>query len=129
MIEEDIKIVKELIENSNIEDMDMNNCFGGEHLEALENILNELERLQKENKTLIKENEKLKILHTNIHGMRSGKELLDKYINDSIPKQLIRDKIEELEKYIYIGKNAPQDFLQYRIKAKIQVLEELLGDE
>ena len=45
---------------------------------------------------------------------------------DFIPKSKIKEKIEELEKYIYKGENAPQDFLQYRVKAKIQVLQELL---
>lgn len=43
-----------------------------------------------------------------------------------ILKSKIKEKIEELEKYIYKGENAPQDFLQYRIKAKIQALQELL---
>ena len=46
-----------------------------------------------------------------------------------IPKKTIKDKIKELEKYIYTGENAPQDFLQYRVKAKIQGYKELLGDE
>ena len=46
-MEEDIKILKELIENANIEDMDMNDCFGGEHLEAIENILARLEQDEK----------------------------------------------------------------------------------
>ena len=38
---------------------------------------------------------------------------------ESVPYSTIKEKIEELEKYIYKGENAPQDFLQYRIKAKI----------
>lgn len=37
--EENIKRLEELIENANIEDADMNNCFGGEHIEAIENLL------------------------------------------------------------------------------------------
>lgn len=45
---------------------------------------------------------------------------------DNISIQKVKDKIEELEKWIYTGENAPQDFLQYRIKAKIQVLQELI---
>lgn len=46
-----------------------------------------------------------------------------------ISKDKIREKIKELERYIYTGKNALQDFLQYRVKAKIQGYKELLGDE
>ena len=40
-IEEDIEILEEMIENANIENMDMNNCFGGEHIEAIEHILSD----------------------------------------------------------------------------------------
>ena len=46
-----------------------------------------------------------------------------------IAKDVIEEKIKELQPYIYEGKNAPQDFLQYRVKAKIQGYKELLGDE
>ena len=49
-------------------------------------------------------------------------------IKNSISKEKIKEKIEELKTYIYKGENAPQDFLQYRIKAKIQVLQELLKE-
>lgn len=44
-------------------------------------------------------------------------------------RENIQDKIEELKKFIYTGENAPQDFLQYRVKAKIQALQELLESE
>ena len=44
-------------------------------------------------------------------------------------KRKFEEKIEELKPYIYQGENAPQDFLQYRVKAKIQVLQELLEKE
>ena len=52
-IEEDIKILEEMIENANIENMDMNNCFGGEHIEAIEYILSDYKRILKENKELL----------------------------------------------------------------------------
>lgn len=39
MEDKDIKIIEELIKNANIEDMDMNDCFGGEHIESLEKLL------------------------------------------------------------------------------------------
>lgn len=51
------------------------------------------------------------------------------YIKENyISKEAIREKIKELESYIYESKNAPQDFLQYRVKAKIQGYKELLGE-
>lgn len=136
-IKEDIKRIKEFIHETAIYYIGMPS--------ALTNMLNELERLQKENKKLIldnleyrriqnifdertyrkkyleerrkeepnllypdadeiykryyelkRENEKLKRLHINIQGMRNGKELLNKYITDSIPKSVIQDKIEKL---------------------------------
>ena len=52
-IEEDIKILEEMIENANIENMDMNNCFGGEHIEAIEYILSDYIWILKENKELL----------------------------------------------------------------------------
>ena len=51
-IEEDMKILEEMIENANIENMDMNDCFGGEHIEAIEHILSDYKRVLKENEEL-----------------------------------------------------------------------------
>lgn len=59
-IEEDIKILEEMIENANIENMDMNNCFGGEHIEAIEHILSDYRRVLKENEQLRTEMNSLK---------------------------------------------------------------------
>lgn len=59
-IEEDMKILEEMIENANIENMDMNDCFGGEHIEAIEHILSDYKRVLEINKVLLKENEILK---------------------------------------------------------------------
>ena len=47
-IEEDIKTIEKMIKNANIENMDMNDCFGGEHIEAIEHILSDYKKLQKE---------------------------------------------------------------------------------
>ena len=70
---------------------------------------------------VLEENEELKNLANNKQWISPC------YVAQNyIPKSKIKDKIEELEKYIYKGENAPQDFLQYRIKAKIQVLQELM---
>lgn len=60
---EDIKILEEMIENANIENMDMNDCFGGEHIEAIEHILSDYKRVLKENE------EKNKIIDSMIKVM------------------------------------------------------------
>ena len=57
---EDIKILEEMIENANIENMDMNDCFGGEHIEAIEHILSDYKRVLKENEQLRTEVNRLK---------------------------------------------------------------------
>ena len=59
-IKEDIKVLEEMIENANIENMDMNDCFGGEHIEAIEHILSDYKRVLEINEVLLKENEELK---------------------------------------------------------------------
>ena len=58
-IEEDIKILEEMIENANIENMDMNDCFGGEHIDAIEHVLSDYKRVLEMNEVLLKENEEL----------------------------------------------------------------------
>lgn len=83
-----------------------------------------------ERNQLLEENEKLKnkILDT-LEGQKVIKEETPQYIKDNyIPKKKIKDKIEELKNYIYTGVNAPQDLLQYRIKAKIQGFQEFLEE-
>lgn len=47
-IEEDIKTIEKMIKNANIENMDMNDCFGGEYIEAIEHILSDYKKLQEE---------------------------------------------------------------------------------
>ena len=58
-IEEDMKILEEMIENANIENMDMNDCFGGEHIDAIEHVLSDYKRVVEINEVLLKENEEL----------------------------------------------------------------------
>lgn len=57
--EKDIKIIEEMIENANIENMDMNDCFGGEHIEAIEHILSDYKRVLKENEELTISNKEI----------------------------------------------------------------------
>lgn len=113
-MEEDKKLLEEMKEN----------CLKGKNYDdkarylkaqAIENILNELDRLKKENEEL-KENYKV---------------LENAYITDSIPKSVIQYKIEELNDVsnaeeledIMDGKN-------YTITELVQyVLQELLESE
>ena len=62
-------------------------------IDSVEKVLNYISELEKEN-------EKYKNFQLHISGMRSGKELLTRYIKDSILKDKIRDKIKELEEEI-----------------------------
>lgn len=80
---------------------------------------------------LLKENEELKFEERRRiigkYGDAEIHDVINKILsNDYIPVQKVKDKIEELKRFIYTGENAPQDFLQYRVKAKIQALQELL---
>jgi hypothetical protein len=91
-MEEDIKILEEKIKNI---------CKSGKRikLEDIKNIYSLFELIShvlKRNKELEEENKNYKRLYININGMRNGKELLIKYINDSILKSAIKEKIEEL---------------------------------
>ncbi len=91
-IEEDIKILEEMIENANIENMDMNDCFGGEHIDAIEHVLSDYKRVLEINKFLLKENEELKDKYATFVKMSS------EVIANSIPVQKVKDKIEEIQK-------------------------------
>ena len=77
-----------------------------------------------------KQKEIIKELQLNIKDLKSKTQIISPlYVKENyVPKEVIREKIKELERYIYTGKNAPQDFLQYRVKAKIQGYKELLGE-
>lgn len=84
------------------------------NLEILENILNGLERLQKEN-------EELSESHNYIYDVYqdAGKKMFDyqEQLNDSIPKQVLRDEIKKRKKHCTVINS----FV-------IEALEELLGE-
>ncbi len=135
-IEEDIKILEEMIENANIENMDMNNCFGGEHIEAIEHILSDYKRALKGNKQL-KEyiaiapnlDEMTATKYRNIQqdayiqGRAEEQQKAEQIIYESyISKQIIKDKIEELSKIK--GDLATHIALSERIRALQELLEE-----
>ena len=93
-------------------------------LDLLEKKNKELEMYKRIAEMDLKDGEEFKNEMCN-HRCVLKSDLEENYIS----KDKIREKIKELERYIYTGKNAPQDFLQYRVKAKIQGYKELLGDE
>lgn len=150
-MEEDIKIIKKVIKhfkNNNAE-----KCLSGFDIKAIENILNELERLQEDNqewkmifdvfnereyrkKYLEEERAKRpKLLYPDAdeiykryyelktENSNITRELLSRTdkLNDSIPKQIIRNKIKE-----YYGLKEI-DITAY--EEQIKPLKELLGDE
>lgn len=77
---------------------------------------NKIAKLQKENKELKQENKRIKYFSSNL------------FIDDYIPKQVVKDKIKEIEEdkecYYYDW------FLEERdIEKTINILEKILGDE
>lgn len=94
----------------------------------LDALINIIKKLQKENEELKEENEYNKLLLELNNNFTIDKKT-GNYKWNVIEIQEIKDKIEELKRFIYTGENAPQDFLQYRVKAKIQALQELLENK
>ena len=90
-IEEDVKRCKELIK------IEHANWIGMSNQSAISNVLAELEQDKKRIKQLEKENgelrERVKELEEDLY---SANKIVEEYI-DSIPKQKIKDKIEELK--------------------------------
>lgn len=143
-MEEDIKRVKEFIHKTAIYYIGMPS--------SLTNILNELEILQKENEEL-KTNyaEYLQGYEDGKHGRTTATQIMAEQITynllikkhekeishikeNSIPKQVIRDKIDELNKDVIKMKKAKDRNEYITIKEivwdkTISNLKELLGDE
>ena len=112
-MEEDIKVLEEMCKQI-IEEDDVDLFETSSPMEIAIKIKHLIDR----NKELEKENIIIK----------TAKEEVEELLENSIPISKIQEKIEDLKRYIYTGENAPQDFLQYRVKAKIQILEELLEE-
>lgn len=111
--EENEKITAVLVDNFDVENLFV--------------LLNLVEKQQKEIDRLSFDN---KILDCQLDSNGKNIDMLkNEILNNMISKEAIRNKIKDLESYIYTDENAPQDFLQYRVKAKIQGYKELLGDE
>ena len=125
-IEEDVKRCKELIK------IEHANWIGMSNQSAISNVLAEREQDKKRIKQLEKENgelrERVKELEEDLYNTNK---IVEEYI-DSIPKQKIKDKIEELKnekEQLRIDKNVTWDSQIYKIDLKIQVLQELLQEE
>lgn len=130
-MEEDIKEIIKVFKGLEFETYEWNVYYDGK-LQIncdtmniyLENILNELERLQRDNNALEM---------THDYDVNMIDEVKGEYVklskefktlkNDSIPKQVIRDKLEELEEDNYDGEQ-----YQLEIQGKIELLKELLGE-
>ena len=125
-IEEDVKRCKKLIK------IEHANWIGMSNQSAISNVLAEREQDKKRIKQLEKENgelrERVKELEEDLY---SANKIVEEYI-DSIPKQKIKDKIEELKDANYqisLGSNILLDTQITKNNFKIQVLEELLQEE
>lgn len=107
------------LENANIcdeNDYDGEAEYLREEKMYIDIVLNIIAKLQKENKELKQENKRIKYFSSNL------------FIDDYIPKQVVKDKIKEIEEdkecYYY------DCFLEeLDIEKTINILEELLGDE
>ena len=107
------------LENANIcdeNDYDGEAEYLREEKMYIDTVLNIIAKLQKENKELKQENKRIKYFSSNL------------FIDDYIPKKVIKDKIKEIEEdkecYYY------DCFLEeLDIEKTINILEELLGDE
>lgn len=108
------------LENANIcdeNDYDGEAEYLREEKMYIDTVLNIIAKLQKENKELKQENKRIKYFSSNL------------FIDDYIPKQVVKDKIKEIEEdkesYYYYW------FLEERdIEKTINILQELLeGDK
>lgn len=136
-MEEKIRIVRKFNQENRYRD-------GGVLNNAIDDTLNELERLQKENNDLRAIKETVRYLEE--EGVKDDlyyvvgrglylADVLNSAFNDYIPKQAIRDKLEEVnkeykkytEKWEKSGMNKEHPFYKYivRLEAQIDILEEL----
>ena len=148
---EEIGILEEMIENANIENMDMNDCFGGEHIEAIEHILSDYKRVLKEAeryKNMYKAEHEIHLvrneqLDRKENAITRCKELENEnktikeannywksryceISNNSIPIQKVKNKIEEIGEKIKYEEN--EKVVIYLHKQK-NILQELLESE
>ena len=138
-IEEDITRVKQ-----RIEDVKEYIEYGLPYSEYLD-LENSFDNILSEYKKLLKENEELKIIKSAIQTLQINSLEEEKYIviskgsfldgsykhllDDYIPIQKVKDKIEELNKAYEDSKDENGESEYYYPDYTIRVLEELLGDK
>lgn len=125
-----IEVCKELIaENSN----DLLNCWdsGEEAKQAIETVLADRERLQKENDRLKNINEIINKENLDDKYEEVLEKVMTKFLNnniekDYIPKQVIKDKIEEFNKKLNIlgGRTNGKQYTLYGKTLLQELLEE-----
>ena len=123
-IEEDIKNIEEIIELSKEEiyakDENITAILDIEDLISLEHILSDYKRVLKENEEL----KKSKITYEKFRDIQEkNKNIVD---NNYIPKQKIKDKIEEINKMIAYEHN---DAVIIQLGKQKRVLQKLLESE
>ena len=136
-IEEDIKIINNFITyfNKNIQNGNKADLTVlGEEINAIEHILSDYKRVLKENEELKEDRDKFKkalgrrITYCN----ELEKDLFENSSNYVIPKQIVKDKIEEYDKQrikmekddIGVGFTLGKEWSD--LKAKIEALQDLL---
>ncbi len=127
-IEEDIKIVENYLANSAINEID-SNFFknGGWETVDLE-IPKSMKHILSDYKRVLKENEELKrlVAHKNGYTKKLEEDLFENCSNYVIPKQKVKDKIEEYKKML-LSCNRFSDVDRIKaINERILELQELL---
>lgn len=132
-MEEDIKIVEELVEHNYLEDLgylrDNNHYI--RFNQALENLIKGYRELEKENKLLKK-------VDSIVENIDTEKVILKIEDDDYIPKSKIKSKIEELEKQKeetytkFLAGNRKDEFLSTKgkmLEGATRALQELIEGE
>ena len=118
--EEDIKVLKNIERLRRIE---FKHCVTDREMKAIEHLLAEREQKDKRIKELEEENKTLKNF---TFAIFNEEDITKNYI----PKQVVRDKIEELKNQISIDICIENNLEKhYELKYKIDILQELLEGE
>ena len=125
-MEEDIVYLKELLA---LAKMFLNNnsivTIQDKEIQVLEHLLNELERLQKENENLKIEERRRTIVQ---YGTMEIHDVINQTLSkDYIPKQVIIDKMKKYELAIKSYDSSTANYKQSQDVGKFIVLKELLG--
>ena len=126
-IEEDINELKILLFQDRL-----TNYGKREMINYYENEIARRKQINEEHQKINGElREKVKVLEAKNKYLENLSDCQNNYLINSIPKQKIKDKIEELKnekEQLRIDKNVTWDSQIYKIDLKIQVLQELLQE-